>query len=383
MPVLRTTQEPVGALYPAGLLDTTMDQLRTLLAVHEEGTALAAARLLGREQSSVQKQLDTLNRNLGEHCGEPLLRKRGRGERVAFTAAGESLARLARSTLGEWRAELDVARLRSGRTLSVGSTRYTLGYLLDAVEQVRDRLTQESVQLRVEHVRTRSLLSKLRSRELDLVCGSVLTSAVAGAAGDARFEGVEVMEWRRNGLALVTNAAESELPDMPVSVRGLASMPLVVSADGIIPDALRGWFGPDFRRRMWLAAEIDTAHYGFELLASGVLRASMLVTQGLGEAVAEGLLPEARGLRTLRLQEDLGPPQRVVVGAFRRRGEPETRHPGHPASMLWNALAQGNAEARDERPRGPAPGGGGTGALAPAAGRRSPAADLAADLARR
>lgn len=32
--------------YPTELLDTTMDQLRTLIVVHEAGTALGAARRL-------------------------------------------------------------------------------------------------------------------------------------------------------------------------------------------------------------------------------------------------------------------------------------------------------------------------------------------------
>lgn len=130
-------------------------------------------------------------------------------------------------------------------------------------------------------------------------------------------------------------------------MRSLAAMPLVVSADGLIPDFLRGWFGPDYRRRMRIAAEIDSAHYGFELLSSGVLSGSMLVTQGIGEAVAEGLLPEARGLRTLRLVEDMGPPQCVLVGAFRRR-DPETLAPGHPVSLLWEALARQNARIHSE-----------------------------------
>lgn len=204
---------PGNGEYPPGLLDVTMDQLRTLLAVHEEGTALGAARLLGREQSSIQKQLDTMNRKLGEHCGEPLLRKRGRGERVQFTGTGEELARLARRTLDQWREGLDDARRRSGRSLKVGSTRYTLGYLLDAVEQVNDRFAREGVELRMAHVRSGTLLEKLRTHELDLACGSVLTSASAGAAeNDARFEDYEVMEWRRSGLSLVTNQDDGALP---------------------------------------------------------------------------------------------------------------------------------------------------------------------------
>jgi len=346
--------------YPSGLLDTTMDQLRTLLAVYEEGTALGAARRLGREQSSIQKQLDTMNRKLGDHCGEPLLRKRGRGERVQFTRTGEELVRLARGTLDGWREGLDSARRRRGRSLRVGSTRYTLGYLLNAVEQVNDRFTREGVELTMAHVRSGTLLDKLRSHELDLVCGSILVSASAGAAEttaaaehDVRLTGYEVMEWRRGGFCLVTNQPDAELPSegrqggRRVGVRSLPRLPLVVSSDGLIPNVLRGWFGPEYRRRMRIAAEIDSAHYGFELLSSRVLYGSMLVTQGIGEAIAEGRLPEAQGLRTLPLAEDMGTNQRVLVGAF-RRSEPENLDPDHPVSLLWDELARQHARIREE-----------------------------------
>lgn len=70
------------------LLDLTWDQMRTLVVVHEEGTALAAARILGREQSSVQKQLDILNRNFQALTGELLVIKQGRGRELLFTPTG-------------------------------------------------------------------------------------------------------------------------------------------------------------------------------------------------------------------------------------------------------------------------------------------------------
>lgn len=326
---------PLPSDYPAALLDTTVDQLRTLLAVHEEGTALGAARLLGREQSSVQKQLDTMNRNLGELCGEPLAVKRGRGQRMLFTPTGQALVELARSTLGEWLEGIHQCRRRLGRTLSVGSTRYTLGYLLGGVEQVRDAFRREGVELRMAHVRTAHLLDKLRSGELDLVCGSVLTTT----GEDGRLADVEVMEWRRSGLALVTNLSARELPEPPVPVSALPSVGLVVSSGGLISGFLQGWFGPGYRQELAITAEIDTVQYGFELLRSGVVRGCMLVTEGIGEAVRDGRLPEAADLRTVRLSDDLVPRLQALVGAFARRGEPASYGPGHPVSRLWSALA--------------------------------------------
>src|SRR5690606_3077186 len=86
---------------PSGLLDMTFDQLRTLLVVHEKGNALRAARVLGREQSSVQKQLDTLNRNSQAICGEVLTVRQGRGKDFLFTPTGETVVELARTTRSE------------------------------------------------------------------------------------------------------------------------------------------------------------------------------------------------------------------------------------------------------------------------------------------
>lgn len=330
---------PLPSGLPTALLDTTMDQLRTLLAVHEAGTALAAARLLGREQSSVQKQLDTMNRNLGTLCGEPLVLKRGRGQEVRFTATGEALVELARTTLREWAAGVRSSRLRLARCLSVGSTRYTLDYLLAAVEQVSGEFEERGVELRTTHVRSGDLLGKLASGELDLVCGSVLTTA----GEDPSLADCEVMEWRRSGLALLTNLPEVAESGRPLAVSALPRVPLVVSAGGVISGFLRGWFGTDYRNRLSVTAEIDTVQYGFQLLRSGVVRGCMLVTEGIGDAVGQGLMPEASGLRTVRLTDDTPSRQQTLVGVFTRYGERSSYGSAHPMNLLWDALYRENA----------------------------------------
>ncbi|MGH4030787.1 LysR family transcriptional regulator [Actinomycetota bacterium Odt1-20B] len=325
--------------YPTELLDTTMDQLRTLLAVHETGTALAAARLLGREQSSVQKQLDTMNRTFGALCGEALVLKRGRGKDVLFTPTGEALVELARRTLENWNDGIHDARRRLGRTLSVGSTRYTLGFLLDAVERVSDAYERRGVDLKVTHVRTGDLFARLRAKELDLVCGSIV---VVEGEEEAELAPFDVIEWRRSGLALLTNLPEEELPGPAVGASELKGMPLVVSAGGLIGNFLTSWYGPDFRQDLTIAAEIEAAHYGFELLRSGVVSGAMLVTQGIGEAAESGSLPEAGGLRRLDIVGDVGPRTEVLVGVFARRGDRDSCDPGHPLNLLWDALKKEN-----------------------------------------
>ncbi|WP_329152613.1 LysR family transcriptional regulator [Streptomyces sp. NBC_01456] len=322
--------------YPTELLDTTMDQLRTLIVVHETGTALGAARRLGREQSSVQKQLDTMNRTFSGLCGEELVLKQGRGRDALFTATGEALVELARRTLGEWSDGVRDARRRLGRTLSVGTTRYTLGFLLDAVERVSEDFERDDVDLKVTHVRTGDLFAKLRAKELDLVCGSVVVTEGKEAE---LFGPYEVLEWRRSGLSLLTNLPPEKLPGTSFDARELPGLPLVVSARGLIDRFLTSWYGPDYRQKLSIAAEIEAAHYGFELLRSGVVSGAMLVTRGIGEAAADGRLPEAGGLRTLELVGAVGPRTEVLVGVFTRRGERGSYAPGHPLNLLWEALS--------------------------------------------
>ena len=326
------------------LLDTTLDQLRTLVALHETGTALGAARTLGREQSSVQKQIDTMNRNFGELCGEPLVRKQGRGRNVLFTDTGKALVDLAGSTLRDWLDEIHECRRRLGGTLTVGTTRYTLGYLSHAGERVAEDFQRRGIDLKMVHVRTRNLLDKLTSRQVDLVCGSVLD-----VEGVDRLAGYDVQEWRRSGLVLVTNLAADRLPARSVGTRELPSLPLVLPDAGLITDFVRGWFGEDYRSRLDVVAEIDTAQYGFELLRSGLVRGCMLVTRGIGEAAMAGRVGSASGLRSIELVGDLEPKMSLLVGVFARRGERALLPADHPLNMLWNALSEDSEYWRARR----------------------------------
>lgn len=325
---------PLGA--PAPLLDTTLDQLRTLIAVHTAGTALGAARILGREQSSVQKQLDTLNRNFLTLCGEPLVLKQGRGKDVLFTGTGEALVDMAHTTLGDWAERIRDCRNRVDRTLTVGATRYTLGVIADACADIAPELLRIGVELKVEHVRTRDLLAKLRAKEVDLVCGSRATYAADhGAAG------CDVLELARGGLHMLTNLATDQVPDAPIAASSLPKLPLVIPTSGLIADFLRGWFGPDHRDRLTVVAEIDAVPFGLELLGSRLpVNGCMLVTEGLGAAVGDNRVPGGETLRGVDVFDDTGLGMEVQVGVFARKGERAKFADDHPLNLLWNAIAR-------------------------------------------
>lgn len=340
-PAAKAISAPPPLSAPAPLLDTTLDQLRTLVAVHATGTALAAARLLDREQSSVQKQLDTLNRNFRAMCGEPLVVKQGRGRDVLFTGTGEALVDMAHTTLGDWAERIRDCRNRVDRTLTVGTTRYTLSLIADACADIADELRVQGVELKVEHVRTRNFLERLRAKEIDLVCGSVVTRVGAPAAP----EDCEVMELARGGLYLLTNLPADRVPDgRPVPVGMLPSLPLAVPDTGLIADFLRTWFGPAYRDRLTISAEIDAVPFGLELLSSRLpLHGCMLVTEGIGRAVREGRIPGGAGLRVLPIVDDRADPGNAAehaVGIFVRKGERGRVAADHPLNLLWNAIAR-------------------------------------------
>lgn len=105
----------MAGLPPVRVLDVSLDQLRTLAVVHTTGTAQRAARVLGREQSSVQKQLDNLNKAAVRLVGEALVVKQGRGKDFLFTPAGEEVVALATETLRSWTDSLHRSATEPGR----------------------------------------------------------------------------------------------------------------------------------------------------------------------------------------------------------------------------------------------------------------------------
>ena len=111
---------------PPPLLDVTLDQLRTLLAVREAGSPLAAARILGREHSSVRKQVDTLNHAFQQICGEALVVKQGRGQDYLFTPTGEAMTQIAAGMFTSWLTGITERRRRLGATVTVATTEFTV-----------------------------------------------------------------------------------------------------------------------------------------------------------------------------------------------------------------------------------------------------------------
>jgi hypothetical protein len=189
------------------------------------------------------------------------------------------------------------------------------------------------VELKVVHIRTKDIWKSLESKEVDIVCGSVVTHA----GRNSGVEDFDVIEWRRGGLALLTNLPESRL-GASVGTGELPKLPLVVPGEGLIAEFLRGWFGPDYRNELDIAAEIDEIQYGMSLLRSGLVEGCMIVTSGLGVVAANNELREGSGLRVVELTNDRKPQLERLVGVFARKEERAKFPADHPLNLLWAAF---------------------------------------------
>jgi DNA-binding transcriptional LysR family regulator len=321
---------------PPMLLELTFDQLRTLVVVQEAGSANGAARILNREQSSVQKQIDTLNRSFQRMCGELLVIKQGRGQPFLFSPTGTAVAREARTLLAGWQAQMNEARHRIGKTVALGTTEFTLRFVGIVWQRVADEFAAREIELNVVHVRTKDSFARLDAKEIDLLCGGF--ASVAGARdipGDYEF-----LQWRREGLVLLTNLPKRELPVPAVGVDRLPEVPLIVpAAGGVITDFLRRWYGSDFRSRLTILATIDDIYYGLALMRSKMAYGCMLTSVSIAQAAVEGRLPGGPGLRLVDLGPDFSPMMELVTGTFARRGERAAFDRSHPLNLLWQAFA--------------------------------------------
>lgn len=327
---------------PPELLDITLDQLRTLLAVHNTGTALNAARKLGREQSSVQKQLDTLNRIFQKLCGELLVLKQGRGQDFLFTPTGEEVVELARSTIGTWLQGVHSARRRLGRTLTIGTTEFTLRFLGDTWPQLAEEFQQREIEIKVVHVRTRDFWAKLDAQQVDLVCGSFATQTGREPGLDYDF-----IEWHREGLAILTNLPKRELATPAVNTAKLPTLPLLAPTAGLLAEFLRRWYGPNYRDRLNVIADIDDIYYGLALLRSNIVHGCLLTTSAVATAAVEGRLPSGPDLRRVELANDFEPALELVTGIFGRKGERDHYSPDHPLNLLWSAFQREASQQRE------------------------------------
>lgn len=330
------------------LLPLTLDQLRTLLIVHQTGSALAAARRLGREQSSVQKQLATLNNHFEALTGEALVVKRKRGESFDVTQTGVSVVEWAQECLAQGIKVVRGARQRRGQELTIGTTEFALNYLVRVFSRLGPRLAAVNVQPRLVHVRTRSFFEVLSKGHVDILLGGMVASP--GPASVA--EDFDMLEFSRDSLSLLTNLPRTQLPDETViSPTRLSQLPLVLPTSGIILEFVRRWYGEKYGNRLHIAAQIDDIYYGLALLRLHLVTGAMLTITGVGRRVVAGeLVPNADTFRQLPLGPGFAPELQLVTGMLVRKGERQRYAADHPLNIVWTVFEGSVDDLRAEAP---------------------------------
>ncbi|MGB8416987.1 LysR family transcriptional regulator [Paraburkholderia sp.] len=142
-------------------------QLRTLVAIAEYGTLMAAAEALCLSQPAVTKSVKELEARLGVQ----LLVRSGSG--IRLTPYGEALLRRARTVVSEIeRAEQELEEMKSsaGRALEIGVSLLAASIVVpDAIHAFRTRLPD--AQLDVHECQTTRLIDGLRDGSFDMCIG--------------------------------------------------------------------------------------------------------------------------------------------------------------------------------------------------------------------
>lgn len=173
----------------------THNQLKTLLAVAETGSVIAASRRLFVSSAAVSSALSSLSREVGVE----LTQREGRGLRL--TQAGEVLAGYASTLLGS----IEEAVVRTREASKVDTPILRIGAVATVGEELLPRWLQGYIErtphatINLEVANKTALFELLRDHRVDLVISGTPT----------RTESVRVIANRAHELALIANERQA------------------------------------------------------------------------------------------------------------------------------------------------------------------------------
>jgi len=316
--------------------DTTFGQLRTLSAVRKAGNVRTAAHDLVKDQSSVDKQLNALRRNLGSVTnGDPLWYKpvQGRGV-VHFTPMGELICKLADQVLAaydESKREVE----RSAGKLVVASTTFMLSLVCKVLPMWRSSIGP-NISLSMRYVRTADVPHiLLEDPSIDFCfAGHLVRSRKEKVGSDLQY-----IEYSHDEIGLLTNLDETRLSaTIDASVLRSRDLPFLLPRHGMIWDFARAIYGGEERLLSMIVHEIENVFFGVGLLQYGAITGCMFTTQAIAEWARhsqQSAMPALRFVRITGQPNDLN----LSVGLFRRSNLDEYG-PDHPLTACWNKFAQ-------------------------------------------
>lgn len=324
------------------LLPITIDQLSTFAAVCDKQSPRQAALSIKRDQSSVEKQLQTIERNFEGLVDEKLIRKPDkRGGHTDLTRSGARVLQLASEILkAVSEAARDLRRLQTIYTIRIGLTAFMIPLITGIERQVSKRFEAAGVRLSHElrDIRTDNIQATLRAdKRFDFCLGDVISRSDESAPVS---EDLDFAEWQREEFVLLSNynlgGASLKLNDLTDR-----RIPLILPTFGVIRRFVDA--SVEHPETLNIAQSCNDYHFGFDLLRQSMQDYCMICTPRVANHAKQ--VPGSKPLRVYKLN---GNKRELSVGLFRRKGECDNFAPSHPLRMFWDVFAE-LAQKRQKR----------------------------------
>lgn len=323
------------------LLSINLNQLRTFAAVCEKLSLRQGGKMFGLEQTSVIKQLDTLERHFEHLTGSKLIvRSSERGGNIKLTKSGERVLEFANNVLkSAYFVHNDLQKLRKDAPIKIALTTFMIHVLSQIQTSLVKEFERNDLKLirDLEHTRSGSIQSILKDRDIDFSLGGFIAKSSEDSESYIDDE-LEFVEFKRENLGLISNY---DLQCESISFCDLEDkkIPLLVPKQGLINDLLHSWFGDDeeeiLEEKLKILEWCDDVHFAMDLLYLKLYEeASMISTKTIATVVKER--PNAHEF--IRFCEIHDCNHQLRVGLFRRKEDRHIYHKQNPRIVFWNAF---------------------------------------------
>jgi DNA-binding transcriptional LysR family regulator len=265
------------------LLATTFDQLRTFSAVCRIGNVRAAARALGRDHSSIRKQLDTVEERFHDVAdGRLLVHSANRGGPVHVTEVGRRVQEFADRTLGALEgAWHELHKARRQRPLRFGTSGFR-AYVGEFLAQTHQPFTREFERrgmtfareiVPVESDRGRHVL--LERDDLDFAFAATMSRKAEQPLFDPALD---FTEWSRDDLVVLANI---DVGKAPLSSRLILErrIPMLAPHKGVIFELIVAELDEAERQQLNVVEWCDDGLVAMDVLHHRLRHAALFCTR--------------------------------------------------------------------------------------------------------
>lgn len=312
----------------------TIDQMITLIDLYEMKHTRVVAKHRSRDQSSVLKQLATLNATFTDLCGERLVNiNASRGKPVDFTPTGEKVVNLVKKFLEDSIRTIDETRRELGKKLTAASTTGMLNVIARVWPKWQEK-ARRTFDLHLKQIRTYEVASYLREGKADLVFAGIIIHPDM----EHYYEDFQFLEWSRSKVVLLSN--HTQLPTDPVKLDDIVDgkVRMILPKHGIIKDLAELIFREENLQKVNVAAWIDDLYFGIGLLRNNIYQACMLALEPAADRFIKEQT-ESDGIPFYKYEIEGMQDISIASGLFRRK-DAEQYASSHPVSICWQIFKE-------------------------------------------